>query len=120
MSIQFAKMAACLVGMGLAMGSTQSFAKTYYKWVDSQGSTHYTTTPPPKTAKKKAKSIPMVGKIRHKLLHRKHPTCQYAKYRTSSPNAVPSAAPAPAIDLENQRREANEALQQGQQVRPAV
>ena len=53
MSIQFAKMAACLVGMGLAMGSTQSFAKTYYKWVDSQGSTHYTTTPPPKTAKKK-------------------------------------------------------------------
>lgn len=48
------------------------------------------------------------------------PTCQYAKYRTSSPNAVPSAAPAPAVDLENQRREANEALQQGQQVRPAV
>ena len=37
------------------------------------------------------------------------------------PNAVPSAAPtAPAVDLENQRREANEALQQGQQVRPAV
>lgn len=55
MSIQFAKMAVCLVGMALAMGSTQSFAKTYYKWVDSQGSTHYTTTPPPKTAKKKGK-----------------------------------------------------------------
>ena len=51
MSIQFAKMAVCLVGMALAMGSTQSFAKTYYKWVDSQGSTHYTTTPPPKGAK---------------------------------------------------------------------
>lgn len=36
------------------------------------------------------------------------------------PNAVPNAAPAPAVDLENQRREANEALQQGQQARPAV
>ncbi|WEH96165.1 hypothetical protein PYR90_11070 [Acinetobacter johnsonii] len=47
-------------------------------------------------------------------------TCQYAKYRTSSPNAVPSAAPAaPAVDLENQRREANEALERGQQARPA-
>ena len=30
-------------------------AKEYYKWVDQNGSTHYTTTPPPKSAKKKGK-----------------------------------------------------------------
>lgn len=28
-------------------------AQNFYKWVDAKGSTHYTTTPPPKSAKKK-------------------------------------------------------------------
>ena len=31
--------------------STQSQAQQYYKWMDKNGSTHYTTTPPPKSAK---------------------------------------------------------------------
>nr|WP_086205394.1 DUF4124 domain-containing protein [Acinetobacter sp. ANC 4648] len=35
--------------------SSQSFAKQYYKWTDSKGSTHYTNTPPPKNAKSKSK-----------------------------------------------------------------
>lgn len=39
----------------LAMGSSHVMAKQYYKWVDSKGSTHYTTTPPPKNARSKAK-----------------------------------------------------------------
>ncbi|MNY94478.1 hypothetical protein D3C78_109080 [compost metagenome] len=117
MSIQFAKMAACLVGMWLAIGSTQSFAKTYYKWVDSQGSTHYTTTPPPKTAKKKGKVDTYGWKNSPQAASSEAPPNTVP----APPNAVPSAAPtAPAVDLENQRREANEALQQGQQVRPAV
>ena len=38
-----------------AFSSSQSFAKQYYKWVDSKGSTHYTTTPPPQNAKSKSK-----------------------------------------------------------------
>ena len=37
----------------LAFTTSPVMAKTYYKWVDSNGSTHYTTTPPPKNAKKK-------------------------------------------------------------------
>ena len=37
----------------LLLGSSQNYAQQYYKWVDAQGSTHYTTTPPPKSAKKK-------------------------------------------------------------------
>lgn len=31
------------------------FAQQYFKWMDAQGSTHYTTTPPPKNAKNKGK-----------------------------------------------------------------
>ena len=31
----------------------QVSAQNFYKWVDAKGSTHYTTTPPPKSAKKK-------------------------------------------------------------------
>ncbi|HHB0833599.1 TPA: DUF4124 domain-containing protein [Acinetobacter baumannii] len=31
--------------------SSQSQAQQYYKWMDQRGSTHYTTTPPPKGAK---------------------------------------------------------------------
>ena len=32
--------------------TTQTQAQQYYKWVDANGSTHYTTTPPPKGAKR--------------------------------------------------------------------
>ncbi|WP_395442578.1 DUF4124 domain-containing protein [Acinetobacter sp. P1332] len=121
MSIQFAKMAACLVGMGLAIGSTQSFAKTYYKWVDSQGSTHYTTTPPPKTAKKKGKVDTYGWKNSPQAASSEAPpAANMPNNIPAPPNAVPSAAPAaPAVELENQRREANEALERGQQARPA-
>ena len=121
MSIQFAKMAACLVGMGLAIGSTQSFAKTYYKWVDSHGSTHYTTTPPPKTAKKKGKVDTYGWKNSPQAASSEAPPAANMPNTVPAPlNAVPNTAPAaPAVELENQRREANEALQQGQQVRPA-
>ena len=121
MSIQFARMAACLVGNGLAMGSTQSVTKTDYKWVDSQGSTHYTTTPPPKTAKKKGKVDTYGWKNSPQAASSEAPpAANMPNTVPAPPHAVPSAAPAPAVDLENQRREANEALQQGQQVRPAV
>ena len=30
-------------------------AREYYKWVDAKGSTHYTATPPPKSAKKQGR-----------------------------------------------------------------
>lgn len=36
-------------------GVSASHAKQYYKWVDSKGSTHYTTTPPPKNARSQSK-----------------------------------------------------------------
>ena len=39
----------------VTMSTTVTHAKQYYKWVDSKGSTHYTTTPPPKNARSKSK-----------------------------------------------------------------
>ena len=50
--IKFGFMAICL---SFSLSSTSSFAKEYYKWVDAKGSTHYTATPPPKSAQKKGK-----------------------------------------------------------------
>lgn len=44
---------AVVVSTVAVTASTQSFAKQYYKWVDSKGSTHYTSTPPPKNARVK-------------------------------------------------------------------
>lgn len=37
------------------LSTTPALAKEYYKWVDRNGSTHYTTTPPPNHAIKKGK-----------------------------------------------------------------
>ncbi|MDR2250490.1 DUF4124 domain-containing protein [Acinetobacter sp.] len=39
------------VTTAILLGSSQSYAQQYYKWMDKSGSTHYTTTPPPKGAK---------------------------------------------------------------------
>ena len=44
-----------LAFISVSLFTTQSFAKQYYKWVDANGSTHYTTTPPPKNVKKQGK-----------------------------------------------------------------
>ncbi|QIO06892.1 DUF4124 domain-containing protein [Acinetobacter shaoyimingii] len=35
------------------LNSTSVVAAEYYKWVDSKGTTHYSKTPPPKSAKKR-------------------------------------------------------------------
>lgn len=39
------------VATAILVYSSQSQAQQYYKWMDKNGSTHYTTTPPPKSAK---------------------------------------------------------------------
>ena len=52
-------MISSMIGLGL-MGLSQisSAQPDYYKWVDAHGSTHYTTTPPPK-----AKGVKTRGKV---------------------------------------------------------
>jgi len=40
-----------VVTTAILLSSSQGQAQQYYKWMDKSGSTHYTTTPPPKGAK---------------------------------------------------------------------
>ena len=84
------------------LSSPVAFAQQFYKWVDSKGSTHYTTTPPPKNAKKTAK------------------VDTYGSRQQSQSKATNSANPAqnnnststqPKTDT--QQQEANAALEQG-------
>lgn len=46
-------MRSLLLGLTLAALASAAGAQTLYKWVDSQGRTHYTDTPPPASAKQK-------------------------------------------------------------------
>ncbi|WP_287911916.1 DUF4124 domain-containing protein [Acinetobacter sp.] len=62
----------------LSLTAATGHAKQYYKWVDSNGSTHYTTTPPPKNARNKSK------------------VDTYGYRGTSSPTSQPTAPPATA------------------------
>ena len=65
MWLSFARNASLLATLMLV--STTNFAQDYYKWVDSQGTTHYTKTPPPKSAKN-------LGKIATQGFHNSAPT----------------------------------------------
>ena len=55
MKMPFAKLGSAAAALALAVSAQSSFAQNFYKWVDAKGSTHYTATPPPKSAKKKGK-----------------------------------------------------------------
>ncbi|WP_411909639.1 DUF4124 domain-containing protein [Acinetobacter towneri] len=93
-------------------------AKQYYKWVDANGSTHYTTTPPPKTAKKK-------GKVDTYGWKNSAPTVAIPANSTANPaptatnqQATPTTNhPAGNPAMDQQQREANAALNQAQQER---
>lgn len=93
-------------------------AKQYYKWVDANGSTHYTTTPPPKTAKKKGKvdtygwknSAPTVATPAN-------PTANSAPAATNTTNQQTTPTtnhPVGNPVMDQQQREANAALNQAQ------
>ncbi|MFU8925415.1 DUF4124 domain-containing protein [Acinetobacter puyangensis] len=54
MSLQKKSITLCLFSLSLLLPSL-SYAQNFYKWIDAKGSTHYTSTPPPKNAKKLGK-----------------------------------------------------------------
>ncbi len=74
--------------------STQSQAEQYYKWVDKNGSTHYTTTPPPKGAKHLNK-VSTYG-TQPKTDKAVPEAANAMQEKTAPAVAAPSAAPAPA------------------------
>lgn len=96
------------------LASANVMAKQYYKWVDANGSTHYTATPPPKNAKKQ-------GKVDTYGWRNSAPTPSAqsaAANNTQSPTTAQTAnTPATASEMDSQQREANAALQQAQQER---
>ncbi|WP_374530074.1 DUF4124 domain-containing protein [Acinetobacter sp.] len=55
MSLPFHLISRITLACALISSSATLWAKDYYKWVDANGSTHYTTTPPPKSVQKKGK-----------------------------------------------------------------
>lgn len=55
MSLPFHLISRITLACALIGSSAALWAKDYYKWVDANGSTHYTTTPPPKSVQKKGK-----------------------------------------------------------------
>lgn len=97
---------------------TQVAAQQYYKWVDAKGSTHYTTTPPPKNAKNQSK----VGTYGWSNSAPYQPAAETKPEPvTQAPsNATPQSAPATAQQPDAQQREANKALESNQKSRPAV
>lgn len=97
----------------LILGTSAVSAKQYYKWVDANGSTHYTTTPPPKTAKKKGKvdtygwknSAPTVATPANPAVN---PTPTATNQQATPTTNHPEGNPA----MDQQQREANAALNQ--------
>lgn len=86
--------------------SSHSFAKQYYKWVDSKGSTHYTTTPPPKNAKKQTK-VETYG-YRHTIA----PQTPNMPTTSTTSSTTNTTVPNPQVD--SQPTQNNETLQKGQ------
>ena len=104
---------ATLVTAALSMTMTSTYAKQYYKWVDSKGSTHYTTTPPPKSARSKSK-VDTYGWNGNSTAVKTAPA-------PAQPVATQPTAPQPVANGQNsapvvdQQKEANAALQNAQQ-----
>ncbi|MEG0487182.1 MAG: DUF4124 domain-containing protein [Acinetobacter sp.] len=103
-----------LVAATLSMTMTTTHAKQYYKWVDSKGSTHYTTTPPPKNSRSKTK-VDTYGWNGNSA-----PKAAPAQPAVTQPTTPAVASPQPANNGQNQapvvdqQKEANAALQNSQ------
>lgn len=95
---------ATLVTAVLGMTMTTTHAKQYYKWVDSKGSTHYTTTPPPKSARSKAK-VETYGWGGNSTSAKPAPVQQPA---VAQPSAPTNTAPVPVNNGQNQAPVANQ------------
>ena len=97
----------CAISLGIY--STSASAIQYYKWVDAKGITHYTKTPPPKSAKK-ATTVDTYG-WKNSAPASSKPAETEAQTENTSQEQQRQAPQVPA-NQDQQQREANEALQQ--------
>ncbi|MFW1774536.1 DUF4124 domain-containing protein [Acinetobacter seifertii] len=96
------------VATAILVCSSQSQAEQYYKWVDKSGSTHYTTTPPPKGAKHLntvstygtqppvKNSTPTPEQQTQDKTDKAVPAANAVQEKNTAVAAAPSAAPAPS------------------------
>ncbi|WP_180082962.1 DUF4124 domain-containing protein [Acinetobacter sp. YH12102] len=96
----------CAISLGIY--STSASAIQYYKWVDAKGITHYTKTPPPKSAKK-ATTVDTYG---WKNSAPASPRTAETEVQTENTPQEQLQQPQIPANQDQQQREANEALQQ--------
>ncbi|USA47076.1 DUF4124 domain-containing protein [Acinetobacter sp. C26M] len=85
----------------LLLCSSQNYAQQYYKWVDAKGSTHYTTTPPPKGAKRldKVSTYGNSHQTANPTTQQGQPATPVAAPNTpqQAPQAIPATPPANTV-----------------------
>ena len=96
----------CAISLGIC--SSSASAIQYYKWVDAKGTTHYTKTPPPKTAKK-ATTVDTYG---WKNSAPTPPRTSETEVQTENSAQEQLQQPQIPENQDQQQREANEALEQ--------
>lgn len=74
--------------------STSLYAQKFYKWMDANGSTHYTTTPPPKNARNVSQVHTYNDNSRSTSTTTPPPST--SPQPTSTPSEPKSSRPAPA------------------------
>lgn len=104
MNTSFAQPICLLFSVSTFLCATQVSAKEFYKWVDAKGSTHYTTTPPPKNVQHKGKVNTYSSSVSTQASAAKNDE----QVSREAENREQQQA--------DQQREANEALRQGQAV----
>ncbi|ENW25821.1 hypothetical protein F925_01175 [Acinetobacter lwoffii NCTC 5866 = CIP 64.10 = NIPH 512] len=108
MKISFLTTLSLSCAVVLSICSTSASAIQYYKWVDAKGVTHYTKTPPPKSAKK-ATTVDTYG---WKNSVPTPPRSSETEVQTENSAQEPLQQPQIPANQDQQQREANEALQQ--------
>ena len=113
MKMSFLKLGSVASTFVLIFMAQSSFAQNFYKWVDAKGSTHYTSTPPPKSAQKK-------GKVDTHGWKNSSPTTSNNQTQSETQNASPknaaSTSQSSTAEKEQVHQQAQEALRQGQAV----
>ena len=118
MKMSFLKLGSVASAFVLIFMAQSSFAQNFYKWVDAKGSTHYTSTPPPKSAQKK-------GKVDTHGWKNSSPTTSNNQTQSETQNASPahvdsknsaSTSQSSTAEKEQVHQQAQEALRQGQAV----
>lgn len=99
-------------------GVSASHAKQYYKWVDSKGSTHYTTTPPPKNARSQSK-VNTYGYHADSTPTNPAPTAQPNASQNGQQQSVQPVTPAPIVNPAD-TQQPNVVPQNGQNTPPSL